>query len=483
MPPGVRDLVLFGVLTAIYFAYSWFRHAQLRTAGYDLGIFDQTVRAYSRFRAPLVTLKGDDYNILGDHFHPILMALAPLYWLWDDPRVLLLAQAAVIAGSAVVVRRYASRRMIGALPWWIAIGYGLAWPTQALIDFDFHEVALAVPLLGLAVYALDRCRAGVRDAAPPNDVLLLVCCLGLVLTREDMGLLVLVLGFLRLLVPGRRWLGAVLMVLGPLIFVLVTKVVIPHFNAGGQFAYWEYDALGPDLPSALGHLITHPVQAGVTFVWPRAKLATLAWLLVPLLALPLRSPIALLAVPLLAQRFYSTRSLTWNPYFHYNAAPWIILVLAALDAVARFREPWGIRLKRALAGTMLVAALVPTLLANNQFAFYRLLYGKAYATTGLMIDQRALLARIPAGTCVDVDDRLAPQLTHSNSVSLPTKRAALPDLYAIDLSQESMGYQAPAPQAVLDWALSKGFVEVFRQRDLLLLRNPDYAGPTPRCTP
>jgi uncharacterized membrane protein len=30
-------------------------------------------------------------NLLGDHFHPALMLLAPAYWIWNDTCVLLVA--------------------------------------------------------------------------------------------------------------------------------------------------------------------------------------------------------------------------------------------------------------------------------------------------------------------------------------------------------------------------------------------------------
>ena len=43
------------------------RHLLLRTTGYDLGIFEQAVRAYSQLRPPVVPLRGDHFNLLGDH--------------------------------------------------------------------------------------------------------------------------------------------------------------------------------------------------------------------------------------------------------------------------------------------------------------------------------------------------------------------------------------------------------------------------------
>src|SRR5699024_11026204 len=53
---------------------------QLVARSWDLGIFTQLARAYGELRAPIVPIKGDEVNLLGDHFHPLLALLAPVWW-------------------------------------------------------------------------------------------------------------------------------------------------------------------------------------------------------------------------------------------------------------------------------------------------------------------------------------------------------------------------------------------------------------------
>jgi hypothetical protein len=91
-----------GFAALFFSAISVYRHDRFASGGYDLGIFDQTIWGYSRFQIMPNTVKGIP-NLLGDHFHPALMALAPLYWLWDDVRVLLLAQAFLLAASSLPI--------------------------------------------------------------------------------------------------------------------------------------------------------------------------------------------------------------------------------------------------------------------------------------------------------------------------------------------------------------------------------------------
>ena len=86
---GVQLAALLVAAAALYVTHSFLRYATYEAKGYDLGIFDQVVRQYALFNAPLSSVKGVDFHILGDHFHPILALLAPFYWVWPDPRMLL----------------------------------------------------------------------------------------------------------------------------------------------------------------------------------------------------------------------------------------------------------------------------------------------------------------------------------------------------------------------------------------------------------
>lgn len=480
-PAGALALLSF----VLYAGYGCTRYLQYLAAGWDLGIFDQAVRDYSRFQAPLVPLKGPHYNLLGDHFHPVIAVLAPLYWLWDDPRTLLLAQAALFAASVVIVHRFARRRTSARWSTVLAAGYALGWPLQAAADFDVHEVAFAVPLLAWAVDALDR-RA---------DRALLVAGLVLLLVREDMGAVVVVLGLLRLALgradrrrtdrrrAGGALVGGGLVVAGIVGYLVATALVLPHFSPTGRFGYWSYDALGPDLPSALASIVRHPVHAAQLFVTPHVKLVTLAWLFGALLLLPLRSPYVLLAVPLLAERFWSSRENLWTTEFHYSAVVWPVLVLAAVDGAQRLVPRWRAALTAALAVVVLAVPVLGTATTSGLWPLHRLVTGAAFRWTPHMADQAAILALVPPGTCVEADDRLTPHLTRTNRVSVPTRLGRPPDLVVLDLTQHTVGFQLPPPQVVRARVLAQGYRVVDTRGPLVLLRRPGYAGPSPACAP
>src|SRR4051812_27093496 len=103
---GARHMVAVGALTTVaaigYAVYALVRFWAFRTSSYDLVIFDQAVRSYSRFHAPVAIVKGihngfgPHFSVLGDHFSPILALLAPLYWIHDGPLTILLAQSVLL---------------------------------------------------------------------------------------------------------------------------------------------------------------------------------------------------------------------------------------------------------------------------------------------------------------------------------------------------------------------------------------------------
>ena len=85
-----------------YTIFGLFRHWHFASSAFDLGIFDQAVWHLSRFRAPARSISGFS-NILGDHFYPIIVCFAPLYWLRSGPETLIVAQSVLLAGSIVPV--------------------------------------------------------------------------------------------------------------------------------------------------------------------------------------------------------------------------------------------------------------------------------------------------------------------------------------------------------------------------------------------
>src|SRR6266581_9537576 len=102
--------VMIVTAAAGFSAISLFRYVHFGANGFDLGIQDQTVWGYSRLEMIPNTVLGVP-NLLGDHFHPILMVLAPFRFLWDSAGVLLVAQGILLAVAGIPIYLWGVQRL------------------------------------------------------------------------------------------------------------------------------------------------------------------------------------------------------------------------------------------------------------------------------------------------------------------------------------------------------------------------------------
>ncbi|MFI1941461.1 DUF2079 domain-containing protein [Streptomyces purpureus] len=404
-------------LCALYATVAVRRHLLMRTTGYDLGIFEQALRAYAELRAPVVPLRGEHFNLLGDHFHPLVAALAPLYRLWPSPLCLLLAQSALLAVAVVPLARWAARALGRPAAHTVAAGYGLSWGIASAAAFDFHEVALAVPLLAFALEALAQRRwvPAVAWAAP------------LLLVKEDLGLTLAALGIL-IAVKGPRLLGLATAAAGLLGSYIEITYLLPAFNPGGSYAH------GENLSDQHGSFLSLLAHAPLDALRPDIKPMTLVLVFAPSALLALRSPLALLAVPTLAWRMLSQNGFHWGTAFHYSAVLMPIVFAGLIDALTVWRRSDHPLAARHLRASLLTVVGV-TVLLLPAFPLAQLAQRATWRTTPHIEAARALLAKIPDGASVAASNRLIPQLTSRCTVVVFPTFPVDSKLYRYDLKR------------------------------------------------
>ncbi|MFI8961302.1 DUF2079 domain-containing protein [Streptomyces sp. NPDC053493] len=428
-PPVLPYALLATVLGGLYFLYSWVQYDRFRTPSWDLGIFEQSVRAYAELRAPVVDIKGPGFLILGDHFSPVTALLAPLYWVWSSPLALLLAQAALFAASAVVVGRTA-QQVLGSRATGIAltVAYGLSWGLQEAVKSDFHEIAFAVPLLALTCRALllGRWTAAVAWSVP------------LVLVKEDMGLTVAMVGAV-LFLKGQKRLGAAVAAFGTAFFALTVLVLIPAASRAGQYDYWakiEKSGNGADvsfLDSVLGAF-----QHGEKWEMVLFLLGVTGFLC-------LRSPLTLLVLPTLGWRFLSHDPNHWGMFWHYSAILMPVVFLALVDAVRAVRtspRPWLVAYGKAAVPVVTAIAVVHGL----DMPLRELFRADTYRTDARVLDARRAVAAVPAGSSVETNVTLMAHLTGDHTVYwVGGAQGVSPDYLALDLNS---GWSQPVADPV-----------------------------------
>jgi uncharacterized membrane protein len=410
-----RDPWTWGIAALVFGAYlviSLYRLWTLSPSSWDLGIFTEYVKQWANLHTPIVDVRGPGFNLLGDHFQVIVALIAPVFRLFPTPATLLVVQAllaalsvfpVVQAGNALLGPDAAGRaRAIG-------FAYGFSWGLQQMVDFDFHEIAFAVPLLAFSLSALvrGRVRATVCWALP------------MVLVKEDQGFTIAVIGVLMWLASVRGWkriaasapAGLSLACWGLGCSLIEISWIIPHFNATHRYAYWNLGGVvggGPGF--SVGGLLAQLGQA-----YP-VKLQTLALLLLPTAFIALGSPVAAVVIPSILLRFIATNPYYWGTMWHYNATAMPILFIAAIEAMACWRQAgaggrsagaraeavrntWGtVTVAAGRHGAAMMAALAVAL--AFQFPLSNLWNGQTYEIGPNVTADQAAMAVVPDGATV-----------------------------------------------------------------------------------
>ncbi|GAB1820661.1 DUF2079 domain-containing protein [Herbidospora sp. RD11066] len=431
----------------------------LRAGVLDLTLFDQAVRSYSHFDLPRSIAKAHYdgftdpwFSLLGDHWSPILVVLAPLYWINDGPVSLLVAQGILFALAVPPLWLFTRRRLGAVAAHLVSVAYVVCWPVAQAVEFDFHEVAFA-PML--TAWMVERYDAGrIRTALLMGGLLLL--------TKEDMGLVVAGFG-LYLLARGRFAAGAALVGGGVAAVLVATKVLIPWFGGRSDF-YWRYPELGDGPAAAALHVVTHPLQTFALLGTPSDKLVTIGSLLLVVLGACLLSPLALLSLPLLAERMLATYPHWWGVPYHYNAFLAIPLFLAAVDGVARF----GPRIRLGWAASVLVVGVVTV----PFFAYGEVVRAEMNPPAWLPAAKRAV-ASVPPGETVSAVQSVGANLTGRNPVLLwsPEPHDA-PWVIGHTRWQTTPFTSLEEQKAEVERLKARGYATVFEEDGFFVLHRP-----------
>jgi uncharacterized membrane protein len=275
-------------------------------------------------------------SLLAFHAEPMLVLLVPLYLLGGGAVALLLVQAMAVAAGAIPAYRL-GYHLSGARGGGIAVSvaYLLSPLGQWAVLSDFHTSTLAGPLLVLAVERL------VVGGSPAQALLAGVLAAS---TREDVGLVVAVLGVTLVISRRYRRTGVTLVLLG-LASTILSVAVIRSYSGelsplGVRYGATVGSGLGPILwavtrPAVLEYAATLVLSGG----W--------LGLLSPLALLPMLPPLGL-------------NVLSSSPWMaagkaHYSA---LVLPFIAVGAAAGFRCLRGRPRVRSLAAATLIATSI-----------------------------------------------------------------------------------------------------------------------------
>lgn len=391
-------LLLAAAVMALYTYYSLQQMKHWVTPSWDLAIFTQMAQAYSHFSVPIVPIKGPDFNLWGDHFHPILVLLGPIYALFPSPTTLLVVQNALVAFASFAIVRFTQRafalgqkaedaqktedaqknepaqnaqsaKLQSVIPTitglLLGAGFALSFGVQQAIAAQFHEVAFAVPLLAMSLgYLVLASRVSGTERA---RYLAYACwwSLPIAFVKEDMGITVAAIGLIIFIRTG--WLSTAVDILMPRLSAGTpapmrtrmqqlysswarTPAVAESTMVMIWGVFWSVVAIYVILPyfNSGGNFdyadkvnfsaaLGDPFGSVLQMLGNNTKLATLGLLLMTGALLWVISPLAAIALPTLAWRLLSTMESYWASTWHYSLVLMPVVFLALLDAVLRVR--------------------------------------------------------------------------------------------------------------------------------------------------
>lgn len=382
------------LLSVLYGLLSVLRHIHFQSGGFDLGIYDQAVWQYSHFLFPYNTIK--ERFILGDHFTLTLPLLTPLYWIWDNVKILLIFQSIWISFSAIAVYLVTKIRKFSPFVCFsIAFLYSLFYGIQFAIFFDFHPIVLGIGLLAWLIYFLE---------SKKKKLFFITLALAL-LTQEDMGFALAGLGFIYFLKSYYRKVAIFFIVLGICSSLIATKIV--GFFSPGGFEYTPH--ISSNLLQIVKDLFNDP-----------QKIQTWFYTLSSFSFLPVFSLGAVAAIVSNLAQFFVTGpefSRMWSPFTHHRAILSIFLLLGTLETLELIK-----RLNKKYINLSLVVFLLLLSALFQQFAFHfplnKLSKFDYWKSQPWMSDNEKLLKEIPSGASIAAAQNIVPHLSQRKEIYL-----------------------------------------------------------------
>jgi len=357
-------------------------------------------------------------HLLGDHVRVLSYVLAPIYWIWDDVRFLLILQSVAIAAGSLVLFRIGRLELPehpGAVLA-VCASYLLNPAVQNLNLDHAHPEAFGQTFILASIYFL-------RTSRP----LAFGIAAGLAMScKEDVPLVYVALG-LWTAWQGQRVFGLSVAAVAGLYFAACLLVILPYFNGVGFFR------------AAGTQLLSESVRRWYDVGWLAARflhaeaLGYYFRLGLPLAFLFVLSPTILVAaVPALSANMLSLAVYQRTIDYHYTTSIVPFLYVATIFSLRKLARgepvlsvPGGpvLRVARVSPSVMAVLVILPaSVVAQEMFAKLGLSDTASLRQTiesGLHPrnrEIREMLRRIPADASVSAHYSLVPHLSHRRRI-------------------------------------------------------------------
>ncbi len=320
-------LIVVSIFFALLYAIlSLVPHYNFQTNAFDLGIFNQAIYQYAHLRIGPNTIR-EVPSLFSDHFEPILLLLAPLYYLFKSYTLLIVQIAMTIFGAIgvfLLVKKETKKQFLAISA---TIIFYLFFGLLTALAFDYHNNTIAtmlIPWIFLSIIERKIFRFYLFLA------LFLLC-------KENMALIAIFIGLSILLFHDRKIKKyGIITILISSIYFLISLKVISYLN-GGQYDHWNYGQLGATPIEAIKNIIVHPLKTTWLLFDSQEKLKMWILLLASggILAI-FKGKYSILLIPILAQKFFAEDKIFWGYTYHYAVELAPIVAIGCAIIISKF---------------------------------------------------------------------------------------------------------------------------------------------------
>jgi uncharacterized membrane protein len=455
--------LLAALFIATFFWLTTRQYATFHKRAPDLSSFDQAI--WNTLHGKFMFSSIKNRSILANHFSPYMILLSPLYLIWPDVRILYFVQTAGLALAGLFLYKIVRLEQPRIAPWFLLAFY-LNPALHEIALLELRRVTLAVPYLALALYAL----------YVKKRYLMVFGLFFALLCKENIGMIVLMIG-LYLLLFERDWKwGLSLMVLGGVWIAATMLWIIPAFNPPGDPSGYRlvkyFDSWGDSFRGILSNILTTPL-ALIQRMFDKEALQALWRVFLPLgILLPFLAPDWLLiSVPSFAYMLISSFPRMHRLEDWYMAS--ILPVLFAAIAVSLNRRSG--RQARWLTASLLGATIV----GFGLFSYAPL--GAKYDPSHYRLTEHhrlaaQVVAAVPAEARVAAQDPFISHLAHREHIYLypwiAIDREDI-DYYLFDRQMQAYPFQGEEINWEIDNLVADPSIVVEMEGDGLYLLHQD----------
>lgn len=410
----ILALLLITIFSTVFAFMSVQKHNSFQTFGWDLAVFDHGIWQWSQFKIPYSSFH--DLPWLADHFNPVLITIAPLYWIWSDVRLLLIIQAILVCLGALPL--YYLAKLVTAHKLFsltVVLGYLLFYSLQSFIFSDFHDFAFIPLTLGGVLVFWEYKRT----------YLYWFFFLLALLVKEEVGLLLAAIGVWGLFYDRSRWKQSLLTLFLGLSYTLLMLAQIMPFIGGQPYRHSGFGQSGESIQDVIFKILTNPLYLINAFGDSEVKINTILNTFWPWGFLPIFSPATLILVlEQFASRFLDYgKPIRWTLLFAYSLPMATIMAWGSIygfNNLIQILHRISAKSKVYLGG--MVTLILLLLIISSDLLLHSpintLLKPQFYNREKWMDDNLQVLKCIPKNVSVSTQNSLAPHLSQRTMIKV-----------------------------------------------------------------